>query len=128
MDKLKIDVMLEASASYNDLNGTAQLAWHINEHTALVEIAKKHSIDTKKYTPIGLGIAFHNARFSLTIYLANNEKTIDGKKEVKDVLIHNLDLREFGGYLKDMDIRLFKPHENHDKLYQYAGEIDFENL
>ena len=128
MNNLEIDVMLNASAGYNDLSGTAQMAWHIDEHTALEKIATKHGIDVKKYEPIGLSLGLYNKGFGLSMYLANKQKKIAGKSEVKSVLLLDLTLNEFRSYLRDMDIRLFKPHENHDELYQYTGEIDFGNL
>src|ERR1700744_4495224 len=111
MSNLDIKVMLNASAGYNDLNGTAQLAWDISEYTALEVIAKKHKIDTKKYTPIGISIGLYDKAFGLSMYLANNEKKINGKSEVKSVLLHDLDLKEFRSYLRDMDIRLFMPYD-----------------
>lgn len=116
--------MLSPQASYTDLAGKAALAWDVDEHSALIDVAKKCNIDTLTYEPIGMRISLTRNGFNMTLYLAKQSFEHSGKRRVKSVLT-NMKHDEFYSFAKNLNISLFKPNEEYNELYEYTGE---ENL
>jgi len=121
-----IDAMLDPNASYRDLEGQAQLAWDL-EHTALQVVADKCKIDTNRYDVIGIGIMFAELDFFLNLYIADKNQLRNGKRRVRSILTE-MKYKEFFKLVKDLSITLFKPYDEYEKIYQYEGEAEIENV
>ncbi|GAA3969146.1 hypothetical protein [Mucilaginibacter dorajii] len=122
-----IDNMLNPNASYNDLEGKAQLSWDIDESMGLETVAKKCNIDTSRYEAIGLSLGFHQESFYLNLMLADRQPLPNGKRKVNSVLT-DISYEDFFGLVKELDVNLFERFVNHRELYQYGGEEDIDNV
>ncbi|MDO3643849.1 hypothetical protein [Mucilaginibacter sp. L3T2-6] len=127
MSLLNIETMLSPQASYTDLAGKAALAWEVDEHSALIDIAKKCNIDTQTYEPIGIRLSLSGQGFSLNLYLAKRTREPSGKRRVKSVLT-NMTHNDFYQFAQNLNIALFNPYEEYDKLYEYEGEDNLSEV
>lgn len=127
MDKLNITAMLNPHASYKDMSGKAELAWHIDELSALEIVGKKAKINTNLYEVIGISLFMSLNGFGMSLYIADRKRLANGKQKVKSVGV-DLERKDFLAMVKDLSIKLFDPHINHDESYEYYGEDSLENF